>query len=53
MNVSHFLCVLGKNESLPESLKRIEKLTGKKVKFYEVTLLDKDALSKVFVEVSE
>lgn len=40
----------GKNESLPESLKRIEKLTGKKVKFYEENLLNKEALSNIFDE---
>ena len=32
----------------PESLKRVEKITGKTVTFYEADILDKDALSKVF-----
>ena len=36
--------------SKPEALKRIEKITGKTFKFYEVDLLDKEALNKVFDE---
>ena len=31
-----------------ESLKRVEKITGKTVTFYEADLLDKDALNKIF-----
>ena len=31
-----------------ESLKRVEKITGKSVKFYEADILDKDALNKIF-----
>lgn len=34
--------------SCEESLKRVEKITGKSVKFYEVDLLDKPALNEVF-----
>lgn len=37
-------------ESLPESLKRVEVLSGKKVKFYLVNIRDSDALSKIFKE---
>ena len=36
--------------SKPESLNRIEELTGKKPKFYEVDILDRDGLNKVFDE---
>ena len=31
-----------------ESLKRVEKITGKSVTFYEADILDKDALNKIF-----
>jgi UDP-glucose 4-epimerase len=31
-----------------ESLKRVEELTGKKVKFYENDILDRDALNRIF-----
>ncbi len=31
-----------------ESLKRVEKITGKPVTFYEADILDKDALNKIF-----
>ena len=34
--------------SKPEVLNRIEKITGKKPRFYEVTVQDEDALRKVF-----
>lgn len=34
--------------SKEESLKRVEKITGKKVKFYKVDLLDEKALDRVF-----
>lgn len=33
-----------------EALNRVEKITGKKVKFYQDTLLDKEALDRIFVE---
>ena len=33
-----------------ESLKRVEEITGKKLKFYEVDLLDQDKLESVFKE---
>lgn len=36
--------------SKPESLNRIEDLTGKKPKFYEVDILDRKGLNKVFDE---
>lgn len=34
--------------SCKESLKRVEEITGKSVKFYEADLLDKDALENIF-----
>lgn len=36
--------------SKPESLNRIKELTGKKPKFYEVDILDREGLNKVFDE---
>ena len=36
--------------SSKESVKRVEKLTGKKIKFYENDILDKDALINIFDE---
>ena len=38
------------SNSKPVVLDRIEQITGKRVKFYEVDLLDYDALEKVFLE---
>ena len=38
------------SNSKPEVLNRIETITGKKPKFYEVDICDKDALTKVFKE---
>jgi len=38
------------SNSKPESLKRIKEITGKDFKFYEVDLLDREALDKVFVD---
>jgi len=32
----------------PEALKRVEKITGKSVTFYEADILDKEALNKIF-----
>lgn len=36
--------------SKPESLKRIEEISGKGFKFYEADLLDREALEKIFAE---
>ncbi len=33
-----------------EAIERVEKITGKKIKFYKVSILDKEGLSKVFEE---
>lgn len=38
------------SNSKPESLKRIKEITGKHFKFYEVDLLDREALDLVFAE---
>lgn len=38
------------SNSKPESLKRVKEITGKEFSFYEVDLLDKEALAKVFEE---
>jgi len=37
------------SNSCAESMKRVEELSGRKVKFYEVDLMDSEALDKVFV----
>lgn len=36
--------------SCEESLKRVQQITGKKVKFYNIDMVDKDKLETVFVE---
>ncbi len=36
--------------SSEEALRRVEKITGKPIKFYKIDMLDKDALRKVFEE---
>ena len=33
---------------VPESIKRVEKITGKSVAYYNIDMLDKDKLNKVF-----
>jgi UDP-glucose 4-epimerase len=38
------------SNSKPESLKRVKEITGKEFSFYEVDLLDKEALAKIFEE---
>ncbi|OCA88299.1 UDP-glucose 4-epimerase GalE [Bacillus sp. FJAT-27225] len=38
------------SNSKPEALKRVKEITGKEIKFYEVDLLDKEGLRKVFEE---
>lgn len=40
-----------KGQDLPESLKRVEEITGKKVIFYSVDIRDKKALESVFKKV--
>lgn len=47
------MCNAYKDEGvdLPEALRRVETLTGKKIKFYDVDLRDKDALQDVFNKV--
>ncbi|MBR6509285.1 MAG: UDP-glucose 4-epimerase GalE [Clostridia bacterium] len=40
------------DNSSSESLNRVEKITGKKIKFYEEDVRDKDALRKIFSENS-
>ena len=36
------------SNSSPEALRRVEKITGKSIKFYEADIMDVDALEKVF-----
>ena len=49
LNVGHDVVVVDNLcNSSEESLKRVEEITGKPVTFYEVDLLDKEGLGKVF-----
>lgn len=41
-----------KKNTKPESLKRVEEITGKEVIFYNVNIRDKAALENVFQDVS-
>ncbi|MBU5294092.1 UDP-glucose 4-epimerase GalE [Anaerosalibacter bizertensis] len=38
------------SNSKPESLKRVQEITGKSLKFYKADILDKDRLGKIFYE---
>ncbi|XP_054708540.1 UDP-glucose 4-epimerase-like [Uloborus diversus] len=38
----------GKDQTMPESLKRVQCLAGKELTFYEVDLLNKDSLKQIF-----
>lgn len=38
------------SNSKPEVLKRVQEITGKGFKFYEVDILDRDGIEKVFLE---
>ncbi|XP_076364836.1 LOW QUALITY PROTEIN: UDP-glucose 4-epimerase-like [Tachypleus tridentatus] len=38
----------GKNGSIPESLHRVQELTGKSLTFYKMDLLDKESLKSIF-----
>jgi UDP-glucose 4-epimerase len=40
-----------KSEQLPESLKRVKDITGKKIVYYNVDIRDKKALDVVFKQV--
>ncbi|CAD7088750.1 unnamed protein product [Hermetia illucens] len=47
------LCnAFSEKDSLPESLKRVQEITGKTVGFYAVDLKDKAALTAIFKKVS-
>lgn len=39
-------------DALPESLRRVEEITGKKVTFYTVDIREKEQLNSVFKKVS-
>lgn len=43
-------CYAEKNQK-PESLKRVEIITGKQVNFYNVDIKDKDSLDQIFKKV--
>lgn len=47
---SVFLCPLYTSSLYIESLKRVEELTGKKVEFVELDLLDEPGLKKLFAD---
>ena len=44
------VCIDNCSNSDPNALKRVEKITGKTVKFYQNDILDADALRKIFTE---
>ncbi len=44
------LCVDNCYNSSPDALKRVEKITGKTVKFYQDDILDADAMHRIFAE---
>ena len=44
------LCVDNCYNSSPDALKRVEKITGKTVKFYQNDILDADAMHRIFSE---
>lgn len=49
LNAGHEVVVVDNLvNSSEESLKRVEKITSKSVKFYEADLLDRDAMNKIF-----
>lgn len=51
LNTNHEVVVVDNfSNSKPESLKRIKEITNKDFKFYEVDLLDQEALDQVFSE---
>ncbi len=45
-------CYAENEHEKPESLKRVEKITGEKVIFYNVDIRNRDALDKIFKTVS-
>ena len=51
LNAGHEVAVFDNfyNSSM-ESIKRVEKITGKSVKFYEADMLDSAAMDKIFTE---
>ena len=44
------ICVDNCYNSSPDALKRVEKITGKTVKFYQDDILDTDAMHRIFAE---
>jgi len=51
LNAGYDVCVVDNlSNSSAEALNRVKKITGKEFKFYEIDLLDYDALDKVFYE---
>lgn len=51
LNAGHDVVIVDNyDNSCPEVINRIEKITGKKVVFYEADVKDKEAVSKIFAE---
>ena len=51
LNAGHDIVIVDNyDNSCPEVINRIEKITGKKVVFYEADVKDKEAVSKIFAE---
>lgn len=44
-------CYVDQDEHLPESLKRVQSLTGKKIDYYKIDIRNKPALDEIFKKV--
>lgn len=51
--IDNFTNSVNEGDGQSAALKRVEKITGKKVKFYNCDLLDKDRLQEVFNKVTK
>lgn len=49
--VDNFVNAVRGNDAMPESLQRVQKITGKKITFYTADLTEKDALKPIFQKV--
>ena len=51
LNAGHEVVIVDDySNSCPESIKRVEEITGKKVVSYEADVKDKEAMQKIFAE---
>lgn len=49
--IDNLINCYGTENDKPESLKRVEKITDKQITFYNVNIMDKEALNAVFKKV--